>query len=383
MKLVVDGLIYEKETQGGISRVFNEVLPRMCDMDPSLAVNVFTKQGRVRQAPPAHRQIVHRVIPRVESYLRPQRVWTQSLRESGQGLLRRWSMGSGKGALWHSTFYSLPGRWDGRQVVTFHDLGFQRLTHLFNQPDHDKHREQMRRCLWEADIVIAVSEATSRDIQDFYGIDDKKIRVVPLGCSSSFHVLDESARPWPAPKERPFLLYVGHRMCYKNFGVLLEAYGGWRQRKDVDLVVVGGKKWSAEERQQLARFAIAEHVHAVGPVDDVTLARLYNQAVAYVCPSLYEGFGIPLLEAMACGCPVVSSRIPSSRELAGDCAVYFEPTAVDGLVAALDTAVSAGRKSPRIAQGLQRAREYSWDATARLTLAAYREATGSHSPVEK
>jgi glycosyltransferase involved in cell wall biosynthesis len=376
MKLVVDGLIYEKEKQGGISRVFSEILPRMCDLDPSLAVNLFTEKDRLRQAPPAHRQIAHRVIPRVDSYLRPRRVWGRRLSRDGQVFLRRWYMGSGKGALWHSTFYTLPDKWEGRQVVTFHDLGFQRLPHLFNQPDHEKHRERMHRCLMDAEIVIAVSEASSRDIQEFYGIDDKKIRVAPLGCSSSFQVLEQSALTGPTPTQRPFLLYVGHRMCYKNFDALLEAYGGWKQRKDVDLVVVGGKGWSAEERHLLAKHALAEHVHAVGSVDDLTLARLYNQAAVFVFPSLYEGFGIPLLEAMACGCPIVSSRIPSSLEVAGDCAVYFEPTAIDGLMAALDTAVSAGRKSPRIARGLQKAREYSWDTTARLTLAAYQEAMG-------
>ena len=77
MKLVVDGLIYEKETQGGISRVFSEILPRMCDLDPPLEVSLFTEKDRVLQAPPAHRQIVHRVIPRVDSYLVPRRAWKQ------------------------------------------------------------------------------------------------------------------------------------------------------------------------------------------------------------------------------------------------------------------------------------------------------------------
>jgi len=126
----------------------------------------------------------------------------------------------------------------------------------------------------------------------------------------------------------------------------------------------------------LAKLGVAERVHFAGHLDDMTLAQFYNQAATLVCPSLYEGFGIPLLEAMACGCPVVSSRISACLEVAGDCGVYFDPKSTDDMRRALDIAVGEARKSSRIAKGLEKAREYSWDKTAQQTLDAYREAMG-------
>jgi glycosyltransferase involved in cell wall biosynthesis len=375
MNLVIDGLIYTKEAHGGISRLFSEILPRMCDLAPSLTVTLFTENCRPLQLLPIHPRIVHRPVPRLDSYLRPRRVW-KGVGTKAERVVRRCYIGSGRSALWHSTFYTLPHKWNGNQVVTFHDLGFQRLPQLFNRPDHEIHRQRMRRCLVEADIVIAISEATSEDIQDYYGIDNKKIRVTPLACSVSFQVLERSTLRRSVVTERPFILYVGHRMCYKNFDTLLEAYAGWKLRKDLDLVVVGGKSWSTQEQQMLAKLGVAERVRFAGHLDDMTLAQLYNEAAALVCPSLYEGFGIPLLEAMACGCPVVSSRIPACLEVAGDCGVYFDPKSADDMRRALDIAVGEARKSSRIARGLEKARRYSWDRTAQQTLDAYREAMG-------
>ena len=102
------------------------------------------------------------------------------------------------------------------------------------------------------------------------------------------------------------------------------------------------------------------------------LCRLYNQAVAFVYPSLYEGFGIPLLEAMTCGCPIVASRIPSTVEVAGDCPIYFDPAEEDDLVNALDIALSEGRNSERVQAGFEKVKSYSWDKTTAQTLQVYR-----------
>jgi alpha-1,3-rhamnosyl/mannosyltransferase len=113
-------------------------------------------------------------------------------------------------------------------------------------------------------------------------------------------------------------------------------------------------------------------VQVLTDVDDQTLCQLYNQALGLVYPSLYEGFGIPLLEAMACGCPIVASRISSTIEVAGDCPIYFDPTEEDDLLNALDIALSQGRNSERIQTGLEKVKSYSWDKTAAQTLKIYR-----------
>ena len=111
-------------------------------------------------------------------------------------------------------------------------------------------------------------------------------------------------------------------------------------------------------------------------IDDADLCRLYNQAAAFVYPSLYEGFGIPLLEAMACGCPIIASQIPSTAEVAADCPIYFAATDEGSLLEAMDIAVTEGRNSARVHYGLERARRYSWDMTARKILETYQSLIG-------
>ena len=174
------------------------------------------------------------------------------------------------------------------------------------------------------------------------------------------------------PTDQPFLLYVGIRSPYKNFGMLIQAYSKWRRRKEVALVLVGARPWSDDERRQLAQLQIQDRVHLLQDADDETLCRLYNSAAAFVFPSLYEGFGIPLLEAMACGCPIIASRIPSTIEVAGDCSIYFDPMEEDDLLNALDIALFEGRNSGRIQAGLERVKFYSWDKTAAQILKIYR-----------
>jgi glycosyltransferase involved in cell wall biosynthesis len=146
----------------------------------------------------------------------------------------------------------------------------------------------------------------------------------------------------------------------------------WSKKNDVALVLVGGRQWSDNEQKRLTELGIQGRVHILENVTDQTLCYLYNKAVGFVYPSLYEGFGIPLLEAMACGCPIVASRIPSTIEVAGDCLIYFDPASADELVSALDVVLSEGRNSERVHAGLERVKTYSWDKTAAETLKVYR-----------
>ena len=124
--------------------------------------------------------------------------------------------------------------------------------------------------------------------------------------------------------------------------------------------------------QRLLDLGVQDNVRLLTNVDDDTLRFLYNRAAAFIYPSLYEGFGIPLLEAMACGCPIVASKIPSTLEVAGDCPVYFEPENVASLVAALDEALIEGTDSGRVQSGLEHVKRYSWERTTKETLEVYR-----------
>jgi glycosyltransferase involved in cell wall biosynthesis len=174
-------------------------------------------------------------------------------------------------------------------------------------------------------------------------------------------------------------LFVGGRAHYKNFARLLEAYAGWERRFEVALVCVGAP-WQPDEQRRLQMLGLIGSVQLLDHVDDEQLCRLYNRALALVHPSLAEGLGIPLLEAMACGCPIVASDTPATREVAGETPIYFDPLDATACRRALDQIGLERRQSVRVDQGLRRAAQFSWERASRDTLQVYREAM---KPVEQ
>jgi len=342
----------------------------MCDIDQSICITLLTS-GRLKQPVPKHQRICQWSLPAMERHLFPGSLWN-SIVPRIKRIVHRLRIGYGKGKIWHSTYYTLPGKWDGMQVVIVADMIHERYAGLFNGTRHEWFRERKRNCILTADTVLCISETTRQDIHHFYGIDVGKIQVTPLACSEVFRLLRNVGPLLLSPIGRPFLLYVGSRGYHKNFSNFLSTYSIWTGAKEVGLVVVG-ENWTAAEEQRLVKLGIRDRVHLIEHVDDVSLCHLYNQAIALVYPSLYEGFGIPLLEAMACGCPVVASRIPSTIEVAGECPIYFEPNNKESLLTALDMVLFEGRDSTRVQMGLSQVKRYSWDKTARQTLDVYRE----------
>jgi len=365
MRVVMDGLIYSLQPHGGISRLFNEILPRLCALDEGLEVELLT-HGGLLQPPPVHPRIHHRRLWPVDSWLRPRRWWRRVAPVFRAWIQRRW-LGPAAGRVWHSTYYTEPLNWDGPIVVTVVDMIHERFTHLFDSAADDEFRRLKRRCLLRADVIICISETTQQDLQRFYGDLPGEVRVIPLACSPCFRPL-----PQVDAAAKPFLLYVGERSHYKNFWGFLEAYRHWPGRDDVEMAVVG-RPWWPGEAERLKALELGGHVRFLGPVNDEMLCRLYNQASALVYPSLYEGFGIPLLEAMACGCPILASDIPATREVAADYPVYFDPAVPEHLLAALDAVMANGREPQRRARGFALVQRYSWEHTARQTLAVYRD----------
>lgn len=345
----------------------------MCDIDESIRIKLLTT-GKLKQALPTHARIsylsIYQAERYVQRYLRPGRLWKPIVVQTVQFVRGLW-IGPTKDKIWHSTYYTIPHKWDGPSVVTVVDMIYERFPELFNRPRDERLREQKRRCVLAAEAVICVSETTRKDVHRFYGVDPGKVRVVPLAYSDVFRRLKDSDYPLTPATTRPFLLYVGERAHHKNFDGLLSAYGVWPSQKEVALVVVG-KQWSADEKKRLVELGIRDRVHLLQDIDDDSLCHLYNQAAALVYSSLYEGFGIPLLEAMACGCPTVASRIPSTVEVAGSVPIYFEPRRAEDLLVALDRVLLEGRRSQRTLMGLRHVKQYSWDKAAEQTLEVYR-----------
>lgn len=363
MKIAVDGIIFEKQALGGISRIYHETLPRMCQQDDSLWITLLTS-GPLMQEIPQHTNIQHQSLPNLEGFLRPGRFFVNTRSRLRAKVQSSWML-KNPSDIWHSTYYTLPYNWRGSVITTLYDLIYERFPEQFSSKIDRWRRYQIRQAVNTADAVICISETTRQDAVRFYGADPMKLHVIPLAASSIFQKVDADT------SHRPFLLFIGMRAGYKGFETLLEAYSRWSYKQQIDLLVVGSQ-WTKEEQKKLRDLNISDCVNLRIAVTDEELVALYNQATALVHPSLYEGFGLPLLEAMACGCPIVASNIPSSFEVAGDAAYFFTPDNTDDLKNVLDRVVNNGREAQKVQLGYRLASSYSWDAAARKTLELYR-----------
>jgi glycosyltransferase involved in cell wall biosynthesis len=376
MVIVIDGIVYHSQVFGGISRIFTEILPRICDIDKSLKIVLFT-EGNTIQNTPKHSQIIQKKLPDFNHYFRPRRIFAP-LTKKLQSLLRTYVLGDGENAIWHSTYYSLPENWNGKTVVTVADMIFERFPKFFKGPETEIFIELKKQCIRSSDAVICISETTQKDVVKYCGVDKSKCHVIPLAYSGIFTKLDKLIVPDTFKQIGNFILYIGARVAYKNYKTLIKAYSKWQRKDEVALVLIGSPL-TGEERRQLSKLNILDRVHCFSSIDDQKLNILYNLAEVFVYPSLYEGFGIPLLEAMACGCPVIASDIPSTVEIAGACPIYFSPLDIDSLLGAFEIAQSEGRNSERVKNGFKQVKLYSWDKTAQQTLKVYESLIGEVS----
>jgi glycosyltransferase involved in cell wall biosynthesis len=255
-------------------------------------------------------------------------------------------------------------RYAGPAVVTIHDLSFEREPKLMGARDRFFFRTMVPRSVRRADRVIAVSQRTKRDLVERYGITDARISVIPNGVDGGF------SPDGPGRDGSPYLLFVGALHARKDPLGAIEALS--LADSDLGLVLVGPDKGVGKEARRLVtRLGLDDRVEFAGHVEKPALAALYRGAEALVFPSRYEGFGLPVLEAMASGTPVVATSAGAIPEVAGDAAVLVEPGDPVGLAGGIERALADRDRLVRA--GLERARLYSWKETAQRTLAVYQE----------
>ena len=276
----------------------------------------------------------------------------------------------------------IPG---GKTVITIHDL-----TSLLYPEFHTaeniallarKHRFARDR----ADMIIADSYATKQDIVHHLDIEPQRIRVVYLGVDSAFRPVPKRVRELELARRQlrdgGYLLYLGTIEPRKNVIRLLNAFDRIRHvlaEPGMKLVLAGSMGWKPEEfLAELEALDLGSDVFLLGPVGREELPALYSGARAFVYPSLYEGFGLPPLEAMACGTPVITSNRSSLPEVVGDAAVLIDPLDTEDLAQAMLGLVTDSEWRARLRDaGLERVRQFTWDRTAKETLQVYNDAAG-------
>jgi glycosyltransferase involved in cell wall biosynthesis len=260
--------------------------------------------------------------------------------------------------------YVVPPAYRGPAVVTVHDLSFESNPELMGRRDRLMFRTFVPRSTRRADRVLVVSERTKRDLVEHYRIADEKIVVTPNGVDPIF-------QPNGTGPDRPrYALFVGGIQPRKDPLTAIEALA--LVDGDLRLVLVGDEKRGGNEvRSAVRRLGLEPRVEFAGYVEHDGLAALYRGAACLVFPSRYEGFGLPVLEAMASGTPVVATTAGAVPEVAGDAAVLVEPGDPEALAEGIRKAL--GDRERLVAAGLERARRFTWAETARRTLAVYRE----------
>ena len=291
--------------------------------------------------------------------------------------------------LFHSPFYLAPWKLECPSVITVHDLMMLAFPNFFTGRNMFVRsyaswfmKVAVPRSLSKATRLIADSHNTRGDLMNFLGLPAEKIVVIHPGISSHFRKIEDEENLRQTRKElglhQRIVLYFGNTRPYKNLPRLLRAFGGLLQEsggKDYVLVIAGAEKRNATLLKKMANdLRINENVVLIGGLSEEKAVSLMNLAEVFVFPSLYEGFGFPPLEAMACGTPVITSNRASLPEVVGDAALLVNPESEKEIASAMHQLLTdKGLREQLVGKGYRRIKKFSWEETARRTLKVYTE----------
>lgn len=376
MNILYDYQAFTRQVYGGISRYFFELIKYGLEKDDlrisffqGIHVNSFHMKS-YSELFNSYFGIKHKKIPKTGVVLS----------KINKLLFNLW-LGSGKNEpdIYHPTYYNHIGLCNHescKMVVTVYDMIHEKLPYYLNGADSTT--KMKRECIEKADKVIAISENTKKDLIEYFKVPESNIEVIYLAASDIYRNTceeDNNVFLKQYKIEQPYILYVGERVGYKNFLTLLNAFSMWSEREGFYLICVGGSnRWSQDEVKIIKESGIERSIMLFPSVTDEELAKFYSNAYVYVITSLYEGFGIPPLEAMTCGSPVIAAKTSSVPEVVGNAGLYFNPSSIEDLLSCLDELISNNELREKLKiEGLRRSQLFSWEKTAHKTFCVYKK----------
>ncbi len=366
MKVLFDHQIFSNQNYGGISRYFWELIK-----------NTHKNQLHEFELPLffSNNEYIK------DESLIPHSKFLKDFRLRGKGTLIKHlnqikssqRLLSGKFDVFHPTYYDdyfLNKIKKKPFVITIYDMIHEKFYDDYPIFQTDKKTLENKKILAEkATKIIAISESTKQDILKFYDINPEKIEVIYLGNSLINYDLSDINIQLP----EKYLLFVGNREYYKNFLLFIESISEILLNSNYYLICAGGGSFNSEETELLSKLKIIEKVKLISNFTDNKLSYLYSNATAFAFPSLYEGFGIPVLEALSCNCPAILSNVSSLPEVAGNAAEYFDPTQKKSIYNAVINVIENQTRITELKNlGKERLKMFSWEKTAVETHQLYR-----------
>jgi glycosyltransferase involved in cell wall biosynthesis len=368
MRILYDGNIYALQPAGGITRYFGSIISRLPDdFEPSLVLG-----HKLNANYPPHRNLK---VLQYDEFHQLSFSYRLSLHYSKlRDRAMRARLARTRFDVIHPTYYTLLearpiDSYRGPVVITVWDM-IHEIYPAELDPDGG-FAAQKKRAVEAAEIVICISESTKNDLLETYSMPESKVVVTHLASE-----LDESISHGPeVVPARPYFLFVGRRGGYKNFDGLLRAFTQVASaHPDLALCVVGSPLEDSENRY-IDGLGLSDRIEHYGYPNDRHLAKIYRHSLALVYPSRYEGFGLPPLEAMACGTVAVVCRTSSIPEVVGDAGVFVDPDSEDDLTDVLDSLLRDQTMRERlIFKGREQAKKFTWERTVAQTIEAYRAA---------
>ena len=360
MHILYDHQIFTWQKYGGISRYFYELITHLSH-DPHIDVSLFL--GLYVNAFDFHNHrkfLKHYIGVKLPGYSKFSKFINNALFCSIVAPVLRPD-------IYHQTYYgNVAPHFSGRRIVTVYDMIHEMFPQHFSSTDSAIRGK--REAVYTSDGIICLSESTKNDLMQHYHISEHKIRVIYLG--NSLHAAVTSNRI----HNRPYILYVGQRDLYKGFDQLVRTYArSPKVHNHYQLVCFGGGNLTKRELQEFVTLNIDDKVKHYSGTDEL-LANFYHYASVFVYPSQYEGFGIPLLEAMHYGCPIITSNRSSIPEVVGPAGLYLDPLDQEEFIYKLQLILDDTALRQRLRQlGYQQEIKFSWSLCAKQTLDFYRD----------